>query len=46
MHSNPPRQRFGAKKVGWGFSPRTWEGWVATAAIAAALIALLGLVTG
>ena len=27
MKFNPPREWFGAKKVGWGISPHTWEGW-------------------
>lgn len=40
MNFHPPREWFGAKKVGWGISPHTWEGWVVTAAVVAALIAL------
>lgn len=28
MRLNPARQWFGPKRYGWGFSPRTWEGWV------------------
>ncbi|MDJ0394778.1 hypothetical protein QMK17_15750 [Rhodococcus sp. G-MC3] len=40
MHFNPPRKWFGAKKVGWGIGPHSWEGWVVTALIAVALITL------
>jgi hypothetical protein len=24
---NPPKLWFGKKRIGWGYVPRTWEGW-------------------
>jgi hypothetical protein len=24
---NDPRIWFGPKRIGWGYGPRTWEGW-------------------
>jgi hypothetical protein len=29
---------FGRKRIGYGVGPRSWEGWLATAVFAAALI--------
>jgi len=34
-----PKGWFGPKVVGWGASPRSWEGWLATIVFVAALIA-------
>lgn len=45
MALHPVREWFGAKRIGWGISPHTWEGWVATFAIAAALIVVFTWVT-
>ena len=28
MALNPPRTWFGPKRIGWGISPHTWEGWL------------------
>ncbi len=30
-----PKGWFGPKKIGWGASPRTWQGWLATAVFVA-----------
>lgn len=38
MNLNPPRRWFGPKKIGWGYSPRTWEGWITLVVIVAVLI--------
>ncbi|WP_153275317.1 hypothetical protein [Rhodococcus sp. P1Y] len=44
MKLNPPRRWFGPKRIGWGYSPRTWEGWVTLAVFVAVVIALSTLV--
>ena len=35
------RQRpwFGPKRVGWGIRPQTWQGWLITAVVIAAILA-------
>jgi hypothetical protein len=35
---NDLRLWFGPKRLGWGISPRTWEGWAVTGLIVAACI--------
>lgn len=35
---NPPRLWFGRKRIGWGYSPRTWEGWAVLGLILVAII--------
>ena len=45
MHANPPRQWFGAKRIGWGLRPRTWEGWAITAAVVV-IIVVIALAAG
>ena len=35
------RRWFGPKRYGWGWSPVTWEGWVATLAVVVAPFAAL-----
>lgn len=37
---------FGRKRFGWGFGPRTWEGWVATLVYVALMVASKILVKG
>jgi len=37
---NDPRLWFGPKRLGWGISPRTWEGWAVTGLIVATCIIL------
>ncbi|SER49874.1 hypothetical protein [Sphingobium sp. YR768] len=37
---NPPRTWFGPKRIGWGYSPRTWEGWAVIGLIVVACIFL------
>jgi hypothetical protein len=32
------RPWFGPKRVGWGLRPQTWEGWLVTAVLAAAVV--------
>jgi hypothetical protein len=34
---------FGPKRIGWGVSPRSWEGWVATLVFVAGLAASVRL---
>ena len=38
MKHNSPKTWFGPKRIGIGFSPRTWEGWLITAAVVVAII--------
>lgn len=33
-----PRLWFGPKRIGWGYSPRTWEGWAVIALLPAACL--------
>lgn len=40
-----PKGWFGPKIVGYGISPRSWQGWLATALFVAGLIGLLTGVT-
>ncbi len=35
-----PRFWFGPKRLGWGYSPRTWEGWAVIGLFVAACILL------
>ncbi|MFN3523857.1 MAG: hypothetical protein ACK4YQ_16535 [Phenylobacterium sp.] len=35
---------FGPKAYGYGFTPTTWEGWLLTAALLAAVAAAVGIV--
>jgi hypothetical protein len=35
---NPRRYWFGPKRIGWGYSPRTWEGWLATLAYIVSMV--------
>ncbi|HLZ78954.1 MAG TPA: hypothetical protein VKQ09_06415 [Sphingomonas sp.] len=37
---NHPRSWFRPKRFGFGYSPATWEGWLATALIVAAIVGL------
>ena len=37
---NHPRLWFGPKRIGWRFSPRTWEGWALTAGFALCVVAI------
>lgn len=37
---NPPRLWFGPKRIGWGYSPRTWEGWAITALVVLTVISM------
>ncbi len=32
---NPVGIWFGSKRIGWGLSPRTWEGWLVTFGVVA-----------
>lgn len=32
------RPWFGPKRIGWGYSPRTWQGWLVSALMVAAII--------
>jgi hypothetical protein len=36
--SNERRPWFGPKRIGWGLRPQTWQGWLATLLIIAALV--------
>ena len=36
---NPVGRWFGPKRIGWGFTPRTWEGWLVTLLAVAAAVA-------
>lgn len=38
-----PRTWFRPKRLGFGYSPATWEGWLATALIAAAIVGVRAL---
>lgn len=40
MAVNPPRNWFGPKRIGWGISPRTWEGWLILVIFAIIVITL------
>lgn len=40
MSDHSRRPWFGPKRVGWGISPQTWQGWVLTAAFLAVAIAI------
>lgn len=43
MNSQTPRKPwFGSKRIGWGITPQTWQGWVITLG-GAAVIILVGL---
>jgi hypothetical protein len=35
---NPPKLWFGKKRIGWGYGPRTWEGWAVIGLFIAACI--------
>lgn len=37
---NHPRHWFGPKRFGYGWSPRTWEGWAVVALFIAGLVLL------
>lgn len=37
---NDPRTWFGPKRIGFGWSPRTWEGWAVIAVLIGAVILL------
>ncbi|HEX7853130.1 MAG TPA: hypothetical protein VF503_05485 [Sphingobium sp.] len=37
---NHPRNWFGRKRIGIGWSPRTWEGWIVVASLVAAVLVL------
>jgi hypothetical protein len=37
---NDPRLWFGPKRIGWGWSPRSWEGWLVVGLSVAAVVAL------
>jgi len=37
---------FGRKRIGWGWSPRTWQGWALTVAAAVAAVAAASLAGG
>lgn len=34
---------FGPKRIGWGFAPRTWEGWTVTLVFVAGVVAAVRL---
>jgi hypothetical protein len=38
--NNPTRGWFGPKRFGWGFGPRTWEGWLVSLVYIAMLAGL------
>ena len=38
-----PRSWFRLKRFGFGYSPATWEGWLATALLVAAIVGLRSL---
>jgi hypothetical protein len=38
-----PRQWFRPKRLGFGISPATWEGWLATALLIAAIFGIRSL---
>ncbi|MDX6706385.1 MAG: hypothetical protein QOD83_3503 [Solirubrobacteraceae bacterium] len=44
MTNDTRRPWFGPKRIGFGMRPQTWQGWLLTAALAAAIIAI-GLLT-
>lgn len=46
MKLHPPSAWFGPKKLGWGISPHTWEGWVVTAAFVGVVVVIASVVTG
>ena len=31
--TQPRKPWFGPKRIGWGVGPRTWQGWLVTAAV-------------
>lgn len=37
---NDPRLWFGPKRFGWGYSPRTWEGWAIVGLFVAGCVAI------
>jgi hypothetical protein len=46
---NGGRQRrpwFGRRRIGYGYSPRTWQGWLVTAVLVAIAIAVGSATTG
>ena len=41
MSTNDRRPWFGPKRIGWGISPQTWQGWTLTLAFCAAVAVLI-----
>ncbi|MGA1809845.1 MULTISPECIES: hypothetical protein [Sphingobium] len=37
---NDPRIWFGPKRIGWGYGPRTWEGWAVVGLLVLAAVLL------
>ncbi len=42
--SSERRSWFGPKRIGWGLRPQTWQGWLITLIIVAALVIVALLV--
>ena len=43
MASSSNKPWFGPKRIGWGFRPATWQGWLVTAAYVGALLLTIRL---
>ena len=47
MTSSAPRKPwFGSKRIGWGISPQTWQGWTITLGFVAVIIVIGLFVSG
>jgi hypothetical protein len=47
MTSPTPRKPwFGSKRIGWGISPQTWQGWTITLSVPAIIIVVGLFVSG
>jgi uncharacterized membrane protein len=46
MTRNDPRIWFRPKRFGFGWSPNTWEGWLLTAVLVVAILAVVRLLRG
>lgn len=40
MNAHDPRPWFGPKRIGWGYRPQTWQGWLITIVVVAAVVAV------
>lgn len=40
-HPAPRKPWFGSKRIGWGISPQTWQGWTITLGATALLIVIV-----